>query len=109
MESKVFTVLSQENTPLVLRRPGTYRIPKVQIEINCPECEGEGSYEYGPECTRPASMCCGGCYKTARCEECNGTGRIEYTLDASQVGDLVHYTAQGMVQEAQELLKECKE
>jgi hypothetical protein len=47
------------------------------IEVVCEECDGEGSYEYGPECSMPASMCCGGCYSVVSCEECEGKGYIE--------------------------------
>lgn len=45
--------------------------------ITCPECYGDGKYEVGPECTRPASNCCGGCYYFEKCEECDGTGEID--------------------------------
>lgn len=43
--------------------------------VECDECCGCGSYDIGPECTMPASMCCGGCYRTVECDECNGTGK----------------------------------
>ena len=42
-----------------------------------PEGDGQGSYEYGPVCSMPASMCCGGCYKTTICETCDGSGEVE--------------------------------
>lgn len=38
-------------------------------ELNvCQDCEGEGYTEYGPTCSLPASMCCGGCYEKIECE-----------------------------------------
>lgn len=45
--------------------------------IDCPDCDGEGSVEVGPECNRPASQCCGGCYKDAQCGTCEGEKQIE--------------------------------
>jgi hypothetical protein len=42
----------------------------------CNECYGSGTYEVGPECSMPSSMCCGGCYRTVECDKCNGTGKI---------------------------------
>lgn len=45
--------------------------------MECKECFGSGTYEVGPNCSMPASSCCGGCYETIRCEMCNGTGKIE--------------------------------
>lgn len=45
--------------------------------MECKECFGSGYYDVGPSCDKPASMCCGGCYKTVECETCNGTGEID--------------------------------
>lgn len=45
--------------------------------MECKECFGYGKYDVGPDCDLPASMCCGGCYKTVECKKCNGTGKIE--------------------------------
>jgi hypothetical protein len=42
----------------------------------CDECYGSGTYEVGPECMKPASMCCGGCYVTVKCDKCNGNGKV---------------------------------
>ena len=45
--------------------------------IECFECGGEGEYEGTyPECSKPASHCCGGCYKKYECETCQGTGEL---------------------------------
>jgi hypothetical protein len=43
----------------------------------CEECSGQGYVEIGPDCDRPASMCCGGCYKKVKCETCKGKGYEE--------------------------------
>lgn len=40
----------------------------------CEECSGLGYVEIGPECDKPASMCCGGCYVKVECEKCEGNG-----------------------------------
>jgi len=40
----------------------------------CNECDGQGYVMIGPDCSLPASMCCGGCYKKVECDECNGKG-----------------------------------
>ena len=37
-------------------------------ENQCIHCEGIGYLEYGPECSKPASECCGGCYTQVKCE-----------------------------------------
>lgn len=57
---------------------------KNYITRTCTECEGEGSIEIGPDCLMPASMCCGGCYKTVQCDECNGTGSITEEADEDE-------------------------
>lgn len=62
---------------------------KVYISIECEECDGEGIIEIGPECSRPASLCCGGCYREERCEECNGEGKIEAELDSDEVQEII--------------------
>ena len=64
---------------------------KVWVTIDCPECGGDGKYEVGPQCSRPASECCGGCYVTERCEQCSGSGRVTTTLDAETIGEIVSH------------------
>lgn len=44
----------------------------------CEECDGDGYLEVGPQCMKPASECCGGCYVKVECEECNGKGETEH-------------------------------
>lgn len=53
-----------------------YRDVPEGTEIECEECDGEGFIEIGPECSYPASMCCGGCYRNVQCEHCDGSGKI---------------------------------
>jgi len=43
----------------------------------CLNCGGDGFIEVGPTCSKPASMCCGGCYKKIECE-CEYEYEIEY-------------------------------
>jgi len=45
--------------------------------IVCTGCNGDGTYEDGPDCSRPASDCCGGCFKTKVCDDCSGSGELE--------------------------------
>jgi len=72
---------------------------EVTIEITCPECNGEGFNEWGPECSKPASMCCGGCYKTIECDKCS-SGEASITLDHSDVQDLIEWVMSGDMEEA---------
>ena len=53
-----------------------YREIEEGTEIECLCCNGEGTEEIGPDCSRPASSCCGGCFMQVECEECSGTGLI---------------------------------
>ena len=46
-------------------------------EVDCDECNGDGTIESYYDCGKVASMCCGGCTKTGACQECNGTGSVE--------------------------------
>lgn len=47
----------------------------------CEWCEGEGRVKIGPNCSMPASMCCGGCYEEVKCDKCNGTGYEKETAE----------------------------
>lgn len=54
--------------------------------IECFECDGYGEVDGAlPECSKPASECCGGCYQTYVCKLCKGTGELyaedEETID----------------------------
>lgn len=46
-------------------------------EKECPDCDGEGFHEIGPECSQPASNCCGGCYTRRECNTCDGAKVVE--------------------------------
>jgi hypothetical protein len=58
--------------------------------MECKECFGSGQYEIGPECDKPASMCCGGCYKKVKCEKCNGTGIIKMNTPIDEIYRMWH-------------------
>ena len=45
--------------------------------IECTGCNGDGTYEDGPDCSRPVSDCCGGCFQTKVCDDCDGSGELE--------------------------------
>jgi len=62
---------------------------RIWVTCSCPECDGEGHYESGPECSRPASECCGGCYKTYKCETCDGGGKVMTTLTPETIGEII--------------------
>lgn len=51
-----------------------------ECEIECENCD-EGKEEYFAGCSKPASMCCGGCYEYRQCEDCNGSGMITKNVD----------------------------
>jgi len=48
----------------------------LQEQVICSECYGEGKVEVGPQCFKPASECCGGCYETHTCHVCKGDKEI---------------------------------
>lgn len=49
-------------------------------ETTCYSCDGNGYYEVGPQCSSPASSCCGGCYVKEGCEKCDTRGKVETSL-----------------------------
>ena len=49
--------------------------------MNCKTCNGTGRYDTFVECFRPASNCCGGCYKEVDCEICHGKGYLVSDYD----------------------------
>jgi hypothetical protein len=77
---------------------------KIWVTCDCPQCDGDGHYESGPECFKPASECCGGCYKTYQCETCSGSGKVMTTLDPETIGEIVDNLLNGYHQEARELI-----
>jgi len=51
-----------------------------ECETECENCD-EGKEEFFEGCSKPASMCCGGCYSYRKCEDCNGSGTITKNVD----------------------------
>jgi hypothetical protein len=74
------------------------------FELECKECNGVGSFEYGPECSKPASNCCGGCYKTVQCSACEGnkTYSVTYTID--ELKEIIQLHVSGELVDAHELV-----
>ena len=50
-------------------------------EVDCEECDGEGTIDALYDCGMVASMCCGGCTKTIECEACYGAGTVVKDYD----------------------------
>jgi len=48
--------------------------------IECPDCNGDCYKETGPNCSKPASSCCGGCIEKVTCDTCGGYGEVESDL-----------------------------
>jgi len=55
------------------------KVMKNRFFKQCEDCDGEGTVSVGPNCSYPASMCCGGCYDEEDCDTCNGSGEVEDT------------------------------
>lgn len=79
----------------------------IEVDVPCKECGGDGYLDVGPECDRPASMCCGGCYTTQVCEHCYN-GNVTIKMDADIIAELVvsvfmgdMETAKGIIYESQ--------
>ena len=45
---------------------------KTDVFVLCDECEGHGEVEQ-VSCSKPSSMCCGGCVQSVVCDECDGS------------------------------------
>lgn len=82
---------------------------KMWVTLLCKECDGKGSVEVGPTCTKPASMCCGGCYHDVKCEECDGSGMIQVNLDAEKIGELVDSLYNGYIDDAVNLITDNRD
>jgi hypothetical protein len=59
------------------------------ITLGCPDCGGDGYHEVGPECSRPASSCCGGCYRSEGCKGCNETGEVELVINSESLIEMI--------------------
>jgi hypothetical protein len=78
---------------------------ELHIEVECPECYGNGYYEVGPECNRPASNCCGGCYRQEPCDHDHCVdGFITVTIDEDTTIQVVKHLIQNEVDEAMDLI-----
>ena len=60
----------------------------ITLWVDCPDCDGNGFTERGPECSQPASSCCGGCYVREACNVCE-EGEVSITIDDSSGADLI--------------------
>ena len=49
----------------------------MDVSVSCSVCSGVGYTMVGPECSMPASECCGGCYKEVFCDCCSGKGIVD--------------------------------
>jgi hypothetical protein len=78
---------------------------------DCQECSGKGYVEVGPECSKPASSCCGGCYHNERCESCNGLGEEtrSYYFDEESTIAALDYAVSGDYNQLQILVNNCEE
>ena len=45
--------------------------------MKCRECKGKGTIEAFVGCSKPASMCCGGCVQDFECHVCEGSGDLD--------------------------------
>lgn len=82
---------------------------RVWVTLDCSNCDGGGVVSIGPECDKPASMCCGGCFVDEACEDCDGIGKVVFTLDAEKIGDIVNSLYNSDINAAIDLLMENKE
>lgn len=64
------------------------------INIDCNDCSGDGYHEEGPECSQPASNCCGGCYKEVQCKQCAGTGKLELMFTQEELVEVLENISQ---------------
>jgi len=72
----------------------------LEIEVKCPECDGKGFNEVGPECGYPSSQCCGGCYHNVICTECDG-GEILLQFEEEETAEIIKALIRGNMEEAQ--------
>lgn len=77
----------------------------IEFEIKCPDCNGDGFHEIGPECGMAASMCCGGCYKREQCTECID-GEVSLSFSSEDAAEILMAAVHGNLREAQDLINE---
>ena len=56
--------------------------------VDCPDCNGDGFHEVGPQCFKPASDCCGGCYIHEDCKGCE-SGEVSLTINDDGMAQLI--------------------
>tara|TARA_R110000772_G_scaffold239170_2_gene351197 strand:+ start:806 stop:1084 length:279 start_codon:yes stop_codon:yes gene_type:complete len=76
----------------------------LEIEVECPECDGRGWHEVGPECGYPASNCCGGCYHQESCDCYNGVIILKFEED--ETIEIIKSIIRGNMKEAQDIINE---
>jgi hypothetical protein len=76
----------------------------LEVEVTCPECDGQGFHEVGPECGYPASNCCGGCYHQESCD-CED-GVIILKFEEEETITIIKALISGHIEEAKEIINE---
>lgn len=77
--------------------------------IECFECGGDGTYySTYPNCSKPATECCGGCYDLLECDYCEGTGEIHPINDEMQDEIMMLNSYEKMLKSLKELKHELK-
>ena len=77
-----------------------------EIEVQCPDCSGEGFHEVGPECGYPASNCCGGCYHQEECDTCSGDKFVTLTFEEDETADIIKALVAGQIDEARAIIND---
>ena len=73
----------------------------LEIEVKCPDCNGEGFHEIGPDCGKPASNCCGGCYHRVLCDSCDG-GEVTLVFSKDEAICIIEDIIKGDINGARE-------
>jgi len=85
-------------------------VKKQEVSIiyndECRNCDGDGFIEVGPHCSKPASMCCGGCYHKEECERCSGSGEVEVEFLESELIEALELIRDGLKNQAIENILE---
>ncbi len=76
----------------------------ITFELDCKECDGIGFFEYGPDCSKPASECCGGCYKKVECTACEGHTTYSVSFTIQELKEIIEFHIEGNLIDAHELV-----
>lgn len=57
--------------------------------MKCKECNGKGFTEMFVGCSKPASMCCGGCVQDVECHVCETSGDLDMYESDDIIGRLI--------------------